>query len=194
MRMVTTQRGRMQIRYIGLVLPDLPETMTEAVGAALADAIKYWHFAYGPEHFRISAYAKYGGREPHVYTPRHQGRGASKRVRAPLRSPRPHRGFDGERVVPGTLQREFLGGGMKIKPANKRIGKQSALVVTATWPSLPRYTYIDKHGSGRVQGPKKYLELTITSDAEARDMQERLPALIDEHLKKAEQGQTIQAA
>lgn len=194
MRMITVQKGRTQIRYMGLVLPELAETMAGSIEAAMVELIRYWHFTYGPEHFRMGAYSRYGNREPNVYTPRYEGRGSSKRTRAPLRSPRPHRGFNGEWVTPGTLQREFLTGNMKITAKNRRMKGQAPLFVTATWPNLPRYTYVDKHGRDRAQGPKKYLELTITSDIEARDMQERLPGLIDAQLKLAEQGQTPSAA
>lgn len=205
MRTFTLQRGSIAIRYTGIPLPELPETMVAVLQQAMNEACVYWREKFGPEHFRIGAYSKYGGREDGVYTTRYTSR-KPRQVRAPLRSERPHKDYDGTWVQPGTLQRAFLNGVMKLVTRGAKI---SDLNVTATFPELPRYTYITKTAVYRrvneglfgqksktvktwIPLPKKWLELTITTDAEMEDIAAFVSKRVDELLNEADKGNTPQ--
>ena len=188
----TTTRGRTQVRYTGLALPELSNSMTAATALAFQRLIVFWYNKFGPEHFRSGAYTRYGGREANVYEPRaYKGSGAKARsAQAPLVAPYRHRDYTGAMTYPGALRRAFLNGGMRTQVQGRGV---KDLKIVGTWPNLPRYTYIDQHGKSRAQGPKKYLELTITSEAEAQEMEQMLRVFIDEELTKMSQGQSAPA-
>ena len=178
---VIERRGRTAIRFSGIPLPQMPRATREAQHLAIMDAVRYWRAKYGPEHFKVSAYSKYGGQEADVYDTPVKGSSRFKKgggARAPLVSPR-------RRPTSGNLRRSFLTGSMVMKPA----GSGSSLKVTASWPSLPQYVYIDKHGTGRAQGPRKYLELTVMTDEEGADLARVFNERFQYHLDQMAKGE-----
>lgn len=164
MQSITVENfGRARVRFTGIPLPEFPKVMRALQREALADTVAHWRDKIGPGHFETSAYARYGGREQDVYTIRRARRGQLKR---PL-------------VKTGNLRTAFLNGTMNVRAS----GEGDTLKAVATWPNLPRYTYIDKHGRKRVQGPKKYDELTILTEGEVTQLVEffatRMQQLMD---------------
>lgn len=201
MKTYVSQRKGFQVRTLGIPLDQLKDTLVMILEVAMEQTIVHWRQTFGPEHFRMGAYARYGGREPGVYTPRYTRR-KPRAIRAPLRSERPHKDYDGTWVQPGGLQRAFLQGEMRLETK----GTSAAdLSVTATFPELPRYTYITKTAVYRsvseglfappkrvktwVELPKKWLELTITTEAEAEALMAFLAKRADELMTPAQNGQ-----
>lgn len=204
MKTYVSQRKGFQVRTLGIPLDQLKETMVMILEVAMEQAIIHWRQNFGPEHFRMGAYARYGGREDGVYPYRYTSR-KPRAIRAPLRSERPHKDYDGTWVQPGGLQRAFLQGEMRLETK----GSSAAdLSVTATFPELPRYTYITKTAVYRrvhaglfskaqtvktwVPLPKKWLELTITTEAEAQALVAFVAKRADELTASAQNGQTPQ--
>lgn len=180
--------GNARIRYSGLRLPTLPQDMDKAVEATLNELAGFWRETYGPRHFRREAFSAYGGfKSDHIYSQRRsRGAEADPLVSRRGNASRTYR-FRGTTAVnsghePGNLRKAFLKGAMVLRP----VGKSASRAVRITWPGLPRYTYVDKHGRKRAQGPRKYLELTMTNDQEARALADEFYKRFQKHLVKQE--------
>lgn len=161
-----TGRGT-YIRYVGLPLPKLPQILQQAALDALVHCCHVWLKRYAPTHFTMTAYSKYGGREERVYDYRWksstQGNRRAKNLRAYFA--RQGRNMSEPLVWKGNLRRAFMGG-----MVTKTGGSGVSIFVKATWPALPRYTYYTKYGANRIEGPRKYRELTIMTEREEKDL------------------------
>lgn len=182
---IVEQYGDARIRYSGLRLPTLPDDLEDCAEAALSELAGYWRETFGPRHFRREAFTAYSGYESDFIYCQRKKRG---RDADPLVSRFGNKGtyrYRGRRMEfnashePGNLRRAFLKGTMVVRS----VGRQATRKAVVTWPNLPRYTYVDKHGRARAQGPRKYLELTMTNQQEASALAERFFKLFQKHLE-----------
>lgn len=179
---VTERVGRTNIRYIGIPLPKLRGVLHDLQQEALIRTAFWWREKYGPGHFEISAYSKYGGLEERVYNRRlksteHQaGRPSTD-----------YRGRDLLRplVWTGNLRTAFLSGHMKVKAT----GGNNSLKVAASWPNLPRHAYYTKFGKSRAPGPKMYLELTIMTADQERELAEHFSEELQKLINQESEGE-----
>ena len=186
MAMMTEKIGRAEIRWLGLPLPAFTASQRVAVEQAAGDLLFWWREEMAPEHFKSSAYAKYGGREERVFEHR---RDFKKRgERAPMVSPRAtSRDYRGAGTHwAGQLRREFLRGTMRIDVTGRRTGN---LKIRAVWSNLPRQAYQDVFGKNSTPGPKMFKELTIVTEAETEVMARKFVEFFDARLA-AMQGET----
>ena len=174
--------GNTKIRFVGLQLPELSNVLREVQQQALIETAYHWRDKYGPGHFEVSAFSKYGGKEERVYELRTKNRRAMRRKRM-------GKEVDGDRLRPlvksGSLRALFLHGPMKTKAA----GAGTQLRVEASWPNLPRYTYYDLYGKTRAQGPKMYAELTILTEDQERELAEHFANRVQRMLDDASEGE-----
>lgn len=166
--MVVERRpGGTQIRYTGLALPRLPAAMRDSAQAAMIDTVLHWRARFGPRHFEVEAYDRYGGREPRVYEERKHRSG-------------PHKGQRKRPLVKtGNLRTAFLTGAVRVQAT----GSGRTLKVRANWPALPRHAYYDKTRFGK-PSHKKHLELTIMDESEERKLAAFFRQALAEYLEK----------
>ncbi len=179
--------GTARIRYSGLALPSLPKDMDEAVEATLYELAGYWRETYGPRHFRREAFSAYSGFEGDFIYSQRRSRGADSDPLVSRSGNKGTYGYKGRRTAnephaAGNLRKAFLKGTMMMRP----VGQHQARALRVTWPSLPRYTYVDRHGRKGAQGPRKYLELTMTNQQEATALADHFYKLLNRHLEKKE--------
>lgn len=179
--------GTAQIRYSGIRLPTLEADMGDAQAATLNELAGFWRETYGPRHFRREAFNAYSGfQSDHIYS-RRVSRGpdadplVSRFGNRPSRSRR-HGGWSNDAHPPGNLRKAFLKGTMVLR----QTGSGESRTLRVTWPGLPRYVYVDRHGPKRAQGPRKYLELTMTNQQEAAALSAEFARRFEIHLQKRE--------
>lgn len=185
--MIEELYGTARIRFSGLALPRLPRALDSATEAVLSELPSLWRETFGPRHFRREAFAAYSGYEgDYIYSQRKSrgpdadplvsrfGNRGSYKWRGRWEMNPPH--------AAGNLRKAFLKGTMVMRPQGKHESRQ----VRVSWPNLPRYTYVDQHGRTRAQGPRKYLELTMTNQQEAQALAAEFTKRLEAHLKKEE--------
>lgn len=180
-QVVIENYGKTKIRYSGIPLPVFHQALRAAQQEALTETVHWWRENYGFLHFHPTSFSRYGGREARVYEPRWKNRKKRRLPTADSRHPL---------VWKGNLRQAFLTGRMKTVAA----GENNSLKVTATWPGLPKYVYIDLYGKTRAPGPKMYLELTIMTPDEEKRLAEKFAEFLQRILDRESEGAAAEAA
>ena len=173
------------IRWTGLALPDLPDTVIEVAQVAMMRTLAWWRQQIAPGHFEETAYGKYLGLEERVYQSR-----TSKYVDLKLRRCHHNKPL----VWSGDLRNEFLKGTFAT-----RVTGQTAETLhgVAAWPGVNAL-----RGKGKTPGPyvfqertpaspRKYAELTVLCADDLQRMQQVFEMFFDEELEAKGRGTFI---
>lgn len=170
--------GMSKIRFVGLQLPDMEQIVPELQRAGFYAMAAHWLNTFAPEHFKVDAFSRYGGREERVYVHRKKEEIAARRKRATSRK----RDLLNPLVSSGNLRAEFLAG-LPSATTRKTNGEMS---LRLEWRNLPRYAYLDAFGRNKTPGPKIYAELTVLNDAEEKALAKVFEETVRKELKQLE--------
>lgn len=170
--------GASKIRFVGLQLPDMDQIVPELQRAGYFAMASHWLNNFAPEHFQVSAFSRYGGREERVYIHRKKEEIAARRKRATSRK----RDLLNPLVSTGNLRSEFLAG----LPAATVSKSGNEMALRLEWRNLPRHAYLDTFGRNMTPGPRMYAELTVISPQEEKELVRVFEAAVAKELKQME--------